>query len=84
MGLPAYTMLAVFAALISVVAAFYYLRVVKIMYFDEAPAEVGAIEAPLGMRALLSLNGAALLLLGILPGGLMALCSKAIAQMLQS
>jgi NADH-quinone oxidoreductase subunit N len=65
--------LAVFAVLASLVGAFYYLRLVKVMYFDESK-----LEAPLDCgrlaQSLLTVNGAAVLLLGILPGPLMAAC----------
>ena len=73
--------LAIFAVMISLVGSFYYLRVVKVMYFDE-PVSTAPIRAPFDMRAVLSLNGALLLILGIVPGALMALCAKAIVQML--
>ena len=75
--------LAVFAVMMSLIGAFYYLRVVKVMYFD-APATNNAITAPLDVRAVLSVNGAMVLLLGLLPGGLMALCANAIVQMLST
>jgi NADH-quinone oxidoreductase subunit N len=75
--------LAVFAVMMSLIGAFYYLRVVKVMYFD-APATSNAITAPLDVRAVLSVNGAMVLLLGLLPGGLMALCANAIVQMLST
>jgi NADH-quinone oxidoreductase subunit N len=78
---PAYIGLAVFAVLMSLIGAFYYLRLVKVMYFD-APVQTAAIEAGLDVRAVLSVNGALVLLLGILPGGLMALCAQAIAVLL--
>ena len=81
-GRPLYTALAVFAVLISVVGAFYYLRVIKVMYFDEA-AEDTPIAAQPDMQALLALNGVLLLFYGILPGGLLALCSEAVLRMLQ-
>ncbi|MBP9953793.1 MAG: NADH:ubiquinone oxidoreductase subunit N, partial [Ottowia sp.] len=80
-GLAAYIALAVFAVIMSLIGAFYYLRVIKVMYFDDAAIDA-PIQAPLDMRAVLSLNGALLLVLGILPGALMALCAKAILQML--
>ena len=67
--------------LLSLVAAFYYLRMVKVMYFDE-PTSTSSISAPLDMRAVLSLNGALVLVLGIVPGALMTLCAQAIVQML--
>jgi NADH-quinone oxidoreductase subunit N len=75
--------LAIFAVMMSLVGAFYYLRVVKVMYFD-APVSTAAISAPLDVRAVLSINGALVLVLGLVPGGLMALCAKAIVQMLGS
>jgi len=73
--------LAVFAVLLSLVGAFYYLRVVKVMYFDDA-VDTTAIAANADMRVTLSLNGAAVLLLGILPGPLMAVCAYAITRTL--
>jgi NADH-quinone oxidoreductase subunit N len=78
---PAYVILALAALLPSFVGAYYYLRVVKVMYFDE-PAESVAIAGPAGARALLAINGAAVLALGLLPGGLMALCREAIVKAL--
>lgn len=80
-GQALYIGVAVFAVLASLVGAFYYLRVVKVMYFDE-PAIDSPISAPADMRALLSVNGALVLVLGIVPGALMTLCAKAIVQML--
>jgi NADH-quinone oxidoreductase subunit N len=74
-----YIWLAVFAVLLSLVGAFYYLRVVKVMYFDEAE-DRAPIEASSEARAVLSVNGLAVLVLGILPGGLMALCAQAIVR----
>jgi NADH-quinone oxidoreductase subunit N len=75
--------LAVFAVMMSLIGAFYYLRVVKVMYFD-APITAAEVTAPFDVRAVLSLNGALLLVLGLVPGGLMALCAEAIVQMLSS
>jgi NADH-quinone oxidoreductase subunit N len=69
--------LAIFAVVMSLIGAFYYLRVVKVMYFD-APITASTVSAPLDVRAVLSVNGALVLLLGVLPGGLMALCVQAI------
>ena len=74
--------LAVFAVMMSLVGAFYYLRVVKVMYFDAPSTTAGSISSPFEVRAVLSLNGALLLILGIVPGGLMALCANAVTQML--
>ncbi len=73
--------LGVFAVMMSLIGAFYYLRVVKVMYFD-APVGASAITAPLDVRAVLSVNAALVLALGLLPGGLMDLCAKAVKQML--
>jgi NADH-quinone oxidoreductase subunit N len=75
-GQTAYIYLAVFAVIMSLIGAFYYLRVIKVMYFDDPVSDYSPIAAPLGMRALLSLNGALLLILGILPGALLALCQR--------
>jgi NADH-quinone oxidoreductase subunit N len=82
-GSAFYIGLAVFAVLMSLVAAFYYIRVVKVMYFDE-PITATTVAAPLDVRVVLTLNGALVLLLGILPGGLMTLCAEAIGKMLGS
>ena len=76
-----YIWLAVIAVLLSLVAAFYYLRLVKVMYFDE-PTDTHPIASTGEVRALLSLNGAAVLVFGIVPGGLMALCAQAIVKAL--
>jgi len=70
--------LAVLAVLFSLVGAFYYLRVVKLMYFDEPAAAAAEVPADRGMRVLLSANSLALLAVGIVPQPLMALCFVAI------
>ena len=75
--------LAVFAVMMSLIGAFYYLRVVKVMYFD-APLTATSVSAPLDVRVVLTINGAMVLLLGILPGGLMTLCADAIVRALAS
>lgn len=82
-GQATYIALAVFAVLMSLVGAFYYLRVVKVMYFD-APITATAVSAPLDVRVVLSINGALILILGILPGGLMTLCAQAIIKTLST
>lgn len=74
-------LLALFAVVMSLIGAFYYLRIVKVMYFDE-PKDTSPIVTPTGARAVLSLNGAAVLLLGVLPGSLMAMCAQAIVKAL--
>lgn len=73
--------LAVFAVIMSLIGAFYYLRVVKVMYFD-APLTASNVSAPADVRVVLSLNGALLLVLGLVPGGLMALCADAVVRAL--
>jgi len=70
--------LAVVAVLFSLIGAFYYLRVVKVVYFDEPAADAAPMAATAGQRGVLSINGVLILVLGLLPGGLMALCVQAI------
>ena len=77
----AYLWLAVFAVVLSLVGAFYYLRVIKVMFFDE-PTDTAPLKAPGDVRIVMSLNGAAVLVFGLLPGGLMALCAQAIVKAL--
>lgn len=76
-----YIWLAVIAVLLSLVGAFYYLRVVKVMYFDEA-TDTAAIASSADARAVMSVNGLAVLVFGLLPGGLMTLCAQAIGKTL--
>ena len=70
--------LVVVAVLMSVVGAFYYLRVVKLMYFDAPPDNLPATLRPLGVRFVIGVNAAAALVLGILPAPLLDLCSRVI------
>ncbi|MGQ0596493.1 NADH-quinone oxidoreductase subunit NuoN [Aquabacterium sp.] len=72
--------ISIVAVLLSLVGAFYYLRIVKVMYFDE-PADASPVAGG-SARVLLSVNALAVLALGILPSGLMTLCAKAITQSL--
>ena len=76
-----YIVLAVVAVMLSLVGAFYYLRVVKVMYFDE-PKDASRPVQSGGVSALLAVNGAAVLVFGLLPGGLMAMCRDAILRAL--
>lgn len=69
--------LAVFAVLFSVIGAYYYIRVVKLMYFDE-PVATAALSPNPTFGYLLSLNGLAVLALGIMPGALMGICLSAL------
>lgn len=80
-GQAFYIGLAIFAVMLSLIGAFYYLRVVKVMYFD-APLTATTVSAPRDVRAVLSVNGALILLLGIAPGGLMTLCADAVVRTL--
>ncbi|MEO0972580.1 MAG: NADH-quinone oxidoreductase subunit NuoN [Pseudomonadota bacterium] len=65
--------LAVYAILTSVIGAFYYIRVVKLMYFDPSTSEHTLMRDP-AARAVVSANGLAVLLLGFFPAQLIALC----------
>jgi NADH-quinone oxidoreductase subunit N len=73
--------LAVIAVLLSLVAAYYYVRVVRMMYFDE-PADLTPIVATQDMRVALSFNGLSVLVLGIVPQYLLALCANAMIKAL--
>ncbi|MHB0921751.1 MAG: NADH-quinone oxidoreductase subunit NuoN [Thiomonas delicata] len=73
--------LVVLAVILSVVGAFYYLRMIKTMYFD-APTREHKVQASPTAWVLMSLNGLSVLALGIVPGGLMTLCYQAIANSL--
>ncbi len=70
--------LAVLAVLFSVIGAFYYLRIVRLMYFDEG-LDRTAPEAGLDLRILLSINGLVLLVLGLFPNWLLRMCTAAMA-----
>jgi len=72
-----YTWLAVVAVLFSVVGAFYYLRIVKLMYFDE-PTETTVIGGSALMRTVLSANALLAFGLGVIPGTLLQLCQRAL------
>jgi NADH-quinone oxidoreductase subunit N len=71
------TWLAVAGVLFSVIGAFYYLRIVKLMYFD-APTDASPLLARQDLRVVLSLNGLLVLALGIFPQALIALCVRAL------
>ena len=74
--------LAVLAVMMSLVGAFYYLRVVKVMYFDE-PVDTAPIHAASDIRALLSANCLAIAFLGLLPQQLIDLCQLALVASFQ-
>jgi NADH-quinone oxidoreductase subunit N len=73
-----YVGLAVFAVIFSLVGAYYYLRVAKVMYFDE-PVITERIEARSGLRLITTANGLLMLLLGLVPGWLLGYCMQAFA-----
>jgi NADH-quinone oxidoreductase subunit N len=73
--------LAVFAVMMSLIGAFYYLRVIKVMYFD-SPITATTVSAGKDVRVVLSINGALVLILGVVPGWLMNLCASSIVQSL--
>ena len=70
--------LVVLAAAMSVVGAYYYLRVIKLMYFDEPAGEHPAAAREVGVRFALGVNAAAVLALGLLPEPLLDLCARLI------
>jgi NADH-quinone oxidoreductase subunit N len=69
--------LVVFGAAVSVIGVFYYLRVVKLMYFD-APGDLPLPERHTGVRLTLALNAAAVVALGLFPQALLELCQRVI------
>ena len=80
-GSTLYLYLAIAAVVLSLIGAFYYLRVVKVMFFDE-PTDTHALAVPADAKIVMSLNGVAVLAFGILPSGLMTWCVYAIRQAL--
>ena len=76
-----YMWLAIVAVLFSLIGAFYYLRVVKLMYFD-APVDEAPLSAALDMRILISANGLAVAFLGLFPQVIMSLCDYALLRSL--
>jgi NADH-quinone oxidoreductase subunit N len=71
--------LAILMVLASVIGAYYYLRVIWYMYFDAAE-DRSVFQANIDTRVILSLNGLAVLVLGIMPGWLLAVCIDVIAR----
>lgn len=71
--------LAVLGVIFSIIGVFYYLRIVKLMYFDQ-PVEHAPLQCATDMRIVLSFNGLAILVLGLFPGALISLCSAAFGQ----
>ena len=80
-GNTGYIVLAVVAVLLSLIGAYYYLRIVKTMFFDE-PVDTSPIRGEVGATVLLALNGLAALGFGLLPDGLMTACREAVVKAL--
>ena len=77
--------LGIFAVIMSLIGSFYYLRVVKVMYFDAPQAHnAQPISASTDAKVVLALNGAFILILGILPGGLMNLCAQSMSSIVKT
>ena len=74
-------LMAVFAVMMSLVGAFYYLRIIKVMYFDP-PLTASTVSADNHVKVVLAINGGLVLVLGLLPGDLMSLCAVAVVQAL--
>lgn len=70
--------LAIAAVVFSVISAYYYLRVVKVMYFDEPTEQAGDLVVSSNAWTVMTVNGLLILGLGIFPNGLMAICARAI------
>ena len=68
--------LAIAGVVFSVIGAFYYLRVIKFMYFDK-PVDTRELQAGADLRFVLSANAVLVLLLGLFPGALIAWCAQA-------
>ncbi|MGA0882390.1 MAG: proton-conducting transporter membrane subunit, partial [Burkholderiaceae bacterium] len=73
-----YIWLAVLAVLASLIGAFFYLRIVKVMFFDEPETSNQSHPLCAFQQSVLSLNSFAVLLLGILPGPIMAWCIQVV------
>ena len=80
-----YIAIAVVAVVMSLIGAYYYIRVVKVAYFDEPEEEAATQPLNLGWvtNGVLSLNGLLILAFGILPGGLLSLCVRVIQESLR-
>ncbi len=74
-----YIKLATYTVIMSFIGAFYYLRIVKVMYFDENTIDLRLADVNIVSRSVLMLNALTLLVLGIVPSGVMAFCLKLIS-----
>ena len=82
-NMTGHLVLAVVAVMFSLIGAFYYLRLIKVMFFDEV-SQSSPIQRTSGISTVLALNGAAVLLFGLAPDGLMSLCREAVIKALSS
>jgi NADH-quinone oxidoreductase subunit N len=82
-NMTGHLVLAVVAVMFSLIGAFYYLRLIKVMFFDEI-SQSSPIQRSSGISTVLALNGAAVLLFGLAPDGLMSLCREAVIKALSS
>lgn len=74
--------LAVYGVLMAVIGAFYYLRIVKLMYFDD-PVDTTPITPQMDVAIVLGMNGLAVLALGLMPQRMMSICAYAITHSIQ-
>ncbi|MFC1602609.1 NADH-quinone oxidoreductase subunit NuoN [Pseudomonadota bacterium] len=72
------TWVALVGVFFSIIGAFYYIRIIKLMYFDKPVGDAEVVTANLDTQVVLSVNGVMMLVLGILPASLLAVCVKAI------
>ncbi|MFN8769873.1 MAG: NADH-quinone oxidoreductase subunit NuoN [Neisseriaceae bacterium] len=73
-----YIKIAIYTVIMSLIGAFYYLRIVKVMYFDESIIELRLADVCIVSRSVLIINGVLLIALGVIPGGVIAFCLKMI------
>jgi NADH-quinone oxidoreductase subunit N len=71
--------LALYGVFFSIIGAFYYIRMVKIMYFDKPVDDTPLAPVGADAQVLLSINGLSMLALGLFPAGLLALCTAAMS-----
>lgn len=76
------TWLAVYAVMMSLIGAFYYIRIVKVMYFESAEKDAPTVGMRSDAQAVLGLNGLAVILLGLAPAPLMGMCYEVITRAL--
>ena len=61
-----YVILAVIAVIFAVISAYYYLQIIKTMYFDDVDKDI-VVSAPIDLKVVLSINGALILIIGLMP-----------------